>query len=312
MGEWSQKVGAAGESLVQEFLQLIGWGSAQRGVTLPCARPEKHQISNAERGTHGIDFLFTYKSPLMDEVLQNVLASVKFTSKPYPRNPTSKFKEHFMDITATLECFRNSERRRETMSNRTSIRDVHDSGILFWLSNARGSYDDMISRLQTCHLPDDNAFGLVHVVDTQQIAFVYDSVIFAQRRFPNATLEFYYHDTGKNMNPLTNAKSGPILPVEYIKSPVLAFRVEPLGLPQATLMLYLNDSFGEDALRRMIGLARSLSGSWASYIYVCFPDYNALAHSNSVQAVKAGFEDKKITDRAQVLSFRPTVLNLQD
>ncbi len=102
MGEWSQKVGAAGESLVQEFLQLIGWGSAQRGVTLPCARPEKHQISNAERGTHGIDFLFTYKSPLMDEVLQNVLASVKFTSKPYPRNPTSKFKEHFTVVPEDL------------------------------------------------------------------------------------------------------------------------------------------------------------------------------------------------------------------
>jgi hypothetical protein len=47
MGEWSKKVGEMGEAVAADFLRLIGWGAAQHGVELPCARGEAHK--NGER-----------------------------------------------------------------------------------------------------------------------------------------------------------------------------------------------------------------------------------------------------------------------
>src|SRR6266496_1592593 len=261
MGELSKKVGEAGESLVEEFLKLIGWGAVERGVQLTCAKPEKHKTTSANRQTHGIDFLFSYKSPLIDEVLQNVWISAKFSSEPYLENPRSKFKDHFSDLTGTLECFKSSELRQQIMSRRTGFQDVHDVGVLIWLSNAKESYNDLLGRIETSHVPDDNPFEAIYVVDNKRIAFIYDSVIFARKQFPGAAIEFYYHETGRNMNPLTTTRSGAILPAEFITSSVLAFRVEPSASHDITLLLFLNDPFTEDALRRMIGLAQSLSGS---------------------------------------------------
>lgn len=35
MGEWSKKIGELGEGIVGEFLDLIGWGNSQKGLSLP-------------------------------------------------------------------------------------------------------------------------------------------------------------------------------------------------------------------------------------------------------------------------------------
>ena len=112
MGEWSKKVGETGEAVAGEFLRLIGWGAAQQGVELPCSRPEAHKNSEAGRRTHGIDYLLPCKSPLSDAAGQNLVVSVKYSDEGYPANPKTLFKAHFTDLAHTLECFKNSEVRR--------------------------------------------------------------------------------------------------------------------------------------------------------------------------------------------------------
>ena len=112
MGEWSKKVGEEGERVAEDFLRLVGWGSAQHGVEMPCARPEAHKRADAGRKTHGIDYLLACKSPLGDGLGQNLVVSVKYSAEGYPPSPKGTFKAHFTDLAHTLECFRNSEVRR--------------------------------------------------------------------------------------------------------------------------------------------------------------------------------------------------------
>lgn len=57
MGEWSKRVGEAGEGMAFEFLRTIGWGSAQHGVEMDCLKPQAHEISPGQgRRTHGLDY----------------------------------------------------------------------------------------------------------------------------------------------------------------------------------------------------------------------------------------------------------------
>ena len=66
MGEWSKKVGEKGEEIVGEFLHLIGWGNAQNNITLDCIKGKNHGTSESPKKTHGIDYLFSYKSQLLE------------------------------------------------------------------------------------------------------------------------------------------------------------------------------------------------------------------------------------------------------
>jgi hypothetical protein len=131
------------------------------------------------------------------------------------------------------------------------------------------------------------------------------------RRQPKVRCEFHYHESGRNLNPLVNSKNGSVLPVELITSPVHPLRVEVADSNEVRLMLFLDESFEADALRRMIGLAQKLSGDWTRHIDICFADFDPLTHENTVQGVKSSFEDKKITDAISVTSFRGDFRNLQ-
>ena len=114
MGEYSKVIGEIGENIVDNFLNLIGWNNIESNLTLPCQKPVKHAKDDSkQRNTHGIDVLFTYKTPLEQNTIQNIIISVKHTANSYPNNPKSKFKEHIQDLVQTLECFRYSELKTE-------------------------------------------------------------------------------------------------------------------------------------------------------------------------------------------------------
>jgi hypothetical protein len=98
MGEWSKKVGEKGEEIVADFLELIGWADYQNGLELPCVLTEEHGASGKQRRTHGIDFLFSYETPLNTATIDNIVISAKFTSVAYD---TSDFKSHISDLANT-------------------------------------------------------------------------------------------------------------------------------------------------------------------------------------------------------------------
>ena len=78
MGEKSKLIGEYGEISIENFLRLIGWGEIPRNIEFNCSK-EIHK-----KKTHGIDFYYSYLSPLTDSVLKRICVSVKFTDKAYP------------------------------------------------------------------------------------------------------------------------------------------------------------------------------------------------------------------------------------
>jgi len=131
MGEWSKKVGEYGEKIAGEFLHTIGWGSAQSGIPLACVKPDQHRRGERDRTTHGIDYLISYQSPLIDGVGQNVVVSVKYSAEPYPDSLSRIFKQHFIDLAHTLECFKNSEARRNTSRSVGHVGRIQVTGLNF-------------------------------------------------------------------------------------------------------------------------------------------------------------------------------------
>jgi hypothetical protein len=303
MGEWSKKVGEVGEDVAALFLQMIGCGAAQHGVPLPCVRAEAHGKAGDGRGTHGVDFLTARRSPLSDGVGQNLLVSVKFSADPYPRNPTRVFKAHFTDLAHTLECFKNSEVRSKLLQTVRGVTRTQDVGVLLWINNDRQGNGDVISQVERVNLPDTLNFESIYVVDNKRAGFVFNSVHFAKGLANGSGVAFFYPDTEKNVNPVTKETHGPFLPVEYINSSVLAFRIADETSTERTLLLSTVESFSEGGLKRLMGLAQSISQDWCSKVVLAFPDYDKLSHGNMVQSAKGCFSNASFVDRVEVRCY---------
>lgn len=303
MGEWSKKIGEFGEDLIDEFFKMIGWGDAQKGIQLTCFRPEKHTLSDHNRTTHGIDRLFSYDSKLIQEQLEIIIVSVKYTSKIYPKSPNSTFKNYFKDLAHTIECFKFSEERRNINNSAVGVYETKDIGVLFWLSNDKETDDDIISKVENANIDSELEYDAIYLVDNKRAAFLYYSISFARRKFANQEVDFYYQDTGKNMNPLVKVNRGKVLPVQFINSTILPFRIENLQTSEISLLLTSADDFDKNDLKRLIGLAQHITQDWAGKVFIAFPDYNRLSHDNIVQEVKLTFGDKNFTEKISVESF---------
>jgi hypothetical protein len=300
MGEWSKKVGEAGEALVGEFLSLVGWGTAKRGISIPCVKADNHVIAEHPRTTHGIDYLLAHRSPLVDDLGQHIVVSVKYSAEPYPASPSATFKKHFVDLAFTLECFKNSQARQDNAQGLRGVRKVQDVGVLFWLNNDKRGDGDVIARLPRVNLPDGLSYDLIYVVDNRRAQFVFDSVRYAMQLGKDSDVRISYHETGKNLNPLQKTHCGTFLPVEYINSSVLPFRILEKASHQQALFLSTLERFSESGLKRLLGLAQQLSQGWGTKVIVAFPDYDPLIHSNMVQGAKGCFSDEGFIGRLEI------------
>lgn len=307
MGEKSKFIGETGEKTVENFLTLIGWGNASKGAEFPCFDSDNH---NKER-THGLDFYFNYVSPLVDGVLKKINISVKFTDKVYPNSPNAKFKEHFVDLVESMECFKFSDTYKQLTS---AISEYYISseniGVLFWLSNENSVQEDIITKVSNSILPNTYAFDTVYLVDNKRLEFLYSSITYAKNIGNNFEMNFFYHDTGKNINPLVKRNYGTILPVEFINSSIIPIRLEDISNNSTKLILTCIDNFNIEDLKRLISLAQELTKSWPSDIIIAFPDYNEIRNSKDVVIAKSSFENN-FTKNINVVSYYPNSKSLQ-
>jgi hypothetical protein len=81
------------------------------------------------RNTHGLDCFISYHSQLHARVLDHLVISSKYTSVPYPDNPTSAFKGHFRDLAHTLECFKLSGVRQAANKSFSNVDMARDIGV---------------------------------------------------------------------------------------------------------------------------------------------------------------------------------------
>jgi hypothetical protein len=300
-GEESKNSGEFGERIVEKLLKKIGWVNLTKGININCSEPEKHGGGKKGiRKKHGIDFLFSYDCPLFNFRREDVLISVKHVKKY--SNVRSNYKNYLKDIAFSMECFDYEDEFRS--STNSSINKVETSGVIFWLSNDKDEKDkDVIEAInrQSFRYNDDVTFNAVYLVDNKRALFLNNVISFVENTFPGRSMNFVYPSTGYNYNTIDKQTKGKILPLQFLNSMLIPIRLEIEK--KKILLLFCNDLFDEDNLKRLIGLSHNLTEDWGNETIILFPDYNSLKHNPAVSKVKRQFRDQDFVSSVKVMSF---------
>ncbi|MND52600.1 hypothetical protein D3C81_242260 [compost metagenome] len=302
MGEWSKSVGEHGEDIVSAFLNLIGWKAAIQNMDVACIRPTPHQVSSSARSSHGIDFVYSDRSPLEDGVFKHFCISSKFSTQAYPASPTNQFKSHFIDLAMAMECFKRSQQRRDINTGRTGISTEVISGVLFWINDKNAKDHDVVSEVASCRMLDEFNYGTIYVVDNKRASFLYEAITFMRNAYGAASVKFLYPATGKNVDPSQRVTSGDVLPAEYLTSGIIPFFITDGAAKK--LAVCCDDTFSEEGMRRLIGYLSSVALDYPQQVLICFPDYNFSQHSRQAALAKASIANKDFADLVEVISYR--------
>lgn len=309
MGEWSKKIGEYGENVVERFLSVIGWNEPQKGIEINCSSQEGSHKNNAGAPvhTHGIDFLFSYMSPLVDGQLNNIIISSKYKTTKYPNSPTKLFKDFLADLINTIECFDNSEQKNLILDTHKQFNSINDVGVLFWLNNQKDSEDDLINLVANAKV-DIISNRTIYLMDNKHVAFILGLMNYIKSQNNRYSYSFFYPSTGQNINPNNRCENGKILPVEFLNSSIIPIRLEDKNNPkEVTFFLGCIDGFEQDTFMRLMGLAKDMSKHLTGNVIIAFPDYNDLEHRNIVSRAKQGFEDSEFTETITVINFHNTL-----
>lgn len=299
MGEWSKRIGEAGEEISSLLLEQIGWGTFQQGVDIPCVNASKHNA----RSSHGIDHIYVYRNPMINRQLMHAVVSVKASADPYPSNPATKFRGFMADLSDAAECYARSEQKYQANNRHSGISESAIAGVLLWFSLSPEHRDTTIlPKTANCRVENSHS---IFVVDNAQASFLYESIRYAEQRFDNKKAEFFYFNNGRNYEQSQRLSRGPTMPVEYLTAGIIPLVFETGGDSDRRVhfVLATSDPFSEMSLHRVMGLAKDMTQKLASSILIMFPDYDKLRHKNTVRAVQSSFSERDFTDLCTIDSF---------
>lgn len=308
MGEWSKKIGEHGEGIVKKFLAKIGWLSPVSGETIDCNYSVKHERKKGSpRTTHGIDYLY---SELREGFLDSYLISVKYTSNNYPSSLSTDFKKHFKDLSQTLVCFARSPLKKEIKRNFNITFSHREKGILFWLSSTDSMDRNLALELDRLKGLSDESYGEIYLVDNFQASFIFNSIEYVQNKYKDFCFEFYYPYAISTNKELEQVYSGRVLPVEFITSQVLTFKLEKNGVNK--LVICINEAYDSESLELVFGMAISISRDLASNIVLLYSSYDQLKDERTVAQIKQKFSSSSLICNAEIGSFNSDFRVLED
>jgi len=304
-GEDSKSSGELGEFYIANFLELIGWKQRQSNESISCYESIKHNINNAKKGrtTHGIDELYTYKSPMDSNTLIHSVISVKHNDKQYPTSPNSKFKEHFNELAYTVECFQNSNQITENRNNYNDIDDEQIIGLLFWIASNEDKNFSIISKVKNPRLDNNLNYERIHIIDNDRVTFITNCIDLIKNEFQGYDYNFYYFDTPNNFSDSKKQSSGKVLPLEMLNSNIQVFKLTKEK--EVVLVIVLKDEYKQDILKRILGLAHRLSNNLTSNIQILFPkfEHSRQENINSIKSVKSTFAQKEFIDTTIIRGY---------
>lgn len=305
MGEKSKRTGDIGEDIVQNFLNIVGWKNPMSNFDIISSNPEKHG-----KKSNGIDFYFSYRSPMLANTLDNIIISSKFSGEDYKLSDLVKtFKEHYIDLACAIESFKFSDIRNNTVNSQQKIVNTYDKGVLFWFNNVQESNEDLFLRLQTIDVPKGYNHDGIYLVDNKRMDFIFDTMSFADRIFKNGKVEFVYFQTGQNSDN-ESLRNGSVMPVQYINSNIIPLRVENSDNSKEIVILICSiDLFNENDVQKLMGLVKNISNNFHSKAIIAFPDYNELKHAQIVELKKQQFNDPSFTSTLSITNYNNLIRN---
>lgn len=307
MGEKSKSIGDFGEETVFKLLEMIGWDPLVRNQDIGCMNPDVHQLSSTPRQNHGVDFIFRYITPLFDNTEDLILVSSKYNEQ-YPDNPASRFKAHLRDITDALYCYKRGKKYDAVQERKAYEKNF--IGVIFWLCDT-APYDSMIDKLAQCNFKNEvrSEFEYVYLVDNKRARFLYSTISYVRALYAGKEVSFLYPDTGYNNTARGRQTKGKILPVQYINSAVLPFKVVDTSNGEEVLVLCLDEDFDKAGFTGLLNLSHKLSDGWGQKIDLLFSAFDAREGANTVNEVKQSFRDSDFVKKVYVDTYAPTFRN---
>ncbi|MBN9299115.1 hypothetical protein CMU40_02290 [Elizabethkingia anophelis] len=300
MGEYSKRVGEVGETVVADFLALIGWINPLRNDDIDSIDTE------FRKRTNGIDGYFHYVNPMVSSTIENVIYSSKYSTDPYPVSQvTTQFKERYLELAKAIESFKKSELKQYTINLHQNIDTHFDRGVLFWLNNSGTGENDLVSRLSRIELNTGVNHDGIFLVDNKRIEFIYDSICFAQLKYRLHNIDFVYFNNGLN-NDDRNPRNGRVMPIQYINSSILPLRASKEN--ETTIIINAIDNFDRDDLMKYMGIAKNIGCNAQGATLIGFPDYSETEHLPTVNNIKQIFNDASFTSQLEVVNYNNPIL----
>lgn len=297
MGEYSKRIGQIGEDIVWDFLKRIGWTNIQTNFDIKSIDPKKHG-----KNTHGIDGLFSYESPMIANTIENVLISSKFSSKRYPNNPVSSFKDYYTDIASAVESFRRSSLKQDINLAFDNIESSFQRGIVFWLTNHEDDSQNLAASLLSIVPSQKFVHDGIFLVDNRRVAFIYNTLNFADSTYTNSKIDFLYFLTGLNNDDICK-RNGAIFPIQYFSSSLLPLRIQNNQTNETTVLVSSIDRFDPAEILKILGVARSLGNNSQVKTVICFPDYTKSEHEQYVKQASQIMNDVTFTNGLHVTNY---------
>lgn len=298
-GEKSVLSGAHGQKIVKEFLKLMGWTIGEH-IQFDCNNSKHRTASDNPKKNHDIDGLFQYNNPLNHSVKDIVLISAKHNVKKYLSDRKNLLNSSIKDVARCLECSVNSSDLNSLYSKSTS-KTEHFTGLVFVLSSSpeQVNYNLIDEQKDSIVVPRDH-FNTIYVIDNAKATFIYSAYKTAVSYTQNAKLKWLYHHTGLNQDPDDLVTADKILPIELMMSSVIPIVLEMSH--QLSLLLFLNDNFDKEHLKRLIWLSHKI-GYGYSEVVIFFKDFDATIHDVLVAAAKQEFSDVDFLNRIYIRKF---------
>lgn len=289
MGELSKHIGEIGEEIAEVFFTKIGWKNLLSNETLPCIHQKKHSLQqNSPRQTHGIDKLFSYMSKTESGTIQNVYISCKNSKKAYLPNPTGTFKSHIKDLISGLECFKRSQLKHNIAKQFKGCPNQIDAGVLFWISCEKDTYDNVIDKIASCRIDFNFDFGNIYIIDNAVALFHIKILDYIESSFKDFKWSYYLPETAMGYSDKSLTRQSNMLPVEFINSKFIVFRLDntKLSNDKPILLIVTKDNFTKSNLEMYIHAAREYTSEITNKYHFIFPDYSKIDHESDVQNVK--------------------------
>lgn len=300
MGEFEKRVGEHGEETAAKFLELIGWTPRAENFDIDCV-DDSHQNKK-----HGIDAYFNYKSPLMDEVLDHVVISIKYSISGYPSSPSGKFKEHYLDLASKISCFDRSSDKRQASKNIHGVKRSRTYGLLIWFHGNDNETDGVIAELENIRFKEEISIHSrpIYVVDKRQMRFIEESIKYVQDKYSDYKSSFTYQHTGSNISAVDRATDGTFLPIQLLVSGILVFRLENVHAKEVKACICTSDVFSEETFEKLVGLAQYMTSNFASETIIAFRNFRPEVDKKTAAGVLMSFSNRDFATRISVESFK--------
>jgi len=305
-GEKSKTSGEIGEKIAKGLLNRIGWGTSLKNVPIKCNTPAHKGDGGKQRTSHGDDQIFLYNNPFHDQRTDVVHVSVKNKLGSYSSSEATlkrEFKEHLSELHEVIDCARYSEEVNQAASAFKARKKIFHSGLIIWVHNdAEDIERDIKPTLSKMRLEHDSDVPF-YLIDANRASFIMKVMDDIERQ--KKEWAFFFPLIG-TVTTVDEARTGHFLPLEIIASdvvPVVMYEGD-----KTEMVIYANQTFSEDAYKKLIAYALKFCTSLVTTIRIGLPDFNPATDRASADVARLAFAERN--ELIEPFSFNRSILTL--